>query len=43
MICTKFFGRDMVYTFRVKFQDNQGIVQFRNDSNETAQLTRIKH
>ena len=24
MICTKFFGRDMVYTLRVKFQDNQG-------------------
>ena len=22
MICTKFFGRDMVYTLRVKFQDN---------------------
>ena len=28
MICTKFFGRDMVYTLRVKFQDNQGVVQF---------------
>ena len=38
MICTKFFGRDMEYTFRVKFQDNQGVVQFRNGSNETAKL-----
>ena len=28
----------MVYTLRVKFQDNQGVVQFRNGSNETAQL-----
>ena len=42
MICTKFFGRDMVYTLRVKFQDNQGIVQFRNGSNETAQLRKDK-
>ena len=33
MICTKFFGRDMVYTLRVKFQDNQGVVQFRNGRN----------
>ena len=24
MIHTKFFGRDKVYTLRVKFQDNQG-------------------
>ena len=38
MICTKFFGRDMVHTLRVKFQDNHGVVQFRNGSNETAQL-----
>ena len=38
MICTKFFGRDMGYTLRVKFQDNQGVVQFRNSSNETAEL-----
>ena len=38
MICTKFFGRDMVYTLRVKFQDNQGVVQFRNGSDELAQL-----
>ena len=38
MICTKFFGRDMVYTLRVKFQDNQGVAQFRNGSNETACL-----
>ena len=38
MICTKFFSRDMVYTLRVKFQDNQGVVQFRNGSNETAKL-----
>ena len=32
----------MVYTLRVKFQDNQGIVQFRNGSNETAQLRKDK-
>ena len=38
MICTKFFGRDMVYTLRVKFQDNQGVVQFKNGSDETAKL-----
>ena len=42
MICTKFFGRDMVYTLRVKFQDNQGVVQFRNGSDETAQLRKDK-
>ena len=42
MICTKFFGRDMVYTLRVKFQDNQGVVQFRNGSNETAHLRKNK-
>ena len=42
MICAKFFSRDMVYTLRVKFQDNQGIVLFRNDSNETAQLRKDK-
>ena len=42
MICAKFFSRDMVYTLRVKFQDNQGIVQFRNGSNETAQLRKHK-
>ena len=42
MICTKSFGRDMVYTLRVKFQDNQGVVQFRNGSNETAQLRKHK-
>ena len=42
MICTKFFGRDMVYTLRIKFQDNQGVVQFRNGSNETAQLRKNK-
>ena len=42
MICTKFFGRDMVYTLRVKFQDNQGVVQFRNGSNETAYLRKNK-
>ena len=42
MICTKFFGRNMVYTHRVKFQDNQGVVQFRNGSNETAQLRKGK-
>ena len=37
MICTKFFGRDMV-----KFQDNQGVVQFRNGSDEIAQLRKDK-
>ena len=36
MICAKFFSRDMVYTLRVKFQDNQGVVQFKNGSNETV-------
>ena len=38
----RFFGRDMVYTLRVKFQDNQGVVQFRNGSNETAELRKNK-
>ena len=42
MICAKFFSRDMVYTLRVKFQDYQGIVQFRNGSNETTQLRKDK-
>ena len=42
MICTKFFGRDMVYTLRVKFHDNQGVVQFRNGSDEIAQLRKDK-
>ena len=42
MICTKFFGRDMVYTLRVNFQDNQGAVQFRNGSNEAAHLIKNK-
>ena len=42
MMCTKFFGRDMLYTLRVKFQDNQGVVKFRNGSNETAQLRKNK-
>ena len=42
MISTKFFGRDMVYTLRVKFQDNQGVVQFRNGSDEIAQLRKDK-
>ena len=41
-LCTKFFGRDMVYTLRVKFQDNQGVVQFKNGSNETTQLRKNK-
>ena len=27
-----------MYTLRVKFQDNQGVVQFRNGSDEIAQL-----
>ena len=30
MICTKFFGSDIVYTLRAKFQDNQGVVQCRS-------------
>ena len=42
MIYKKFFGRDMVYTLRVKFQDNQGVVQFRNGSDENAQLRKDK-
>ena len=42
MICTEFFGRDMVYTLRVTFQDNQGVAQFRNGSNETAHLRKNK-
>ena len=42
MICTKFFGRDMVYTLRVKIKDNQGVVQFINSSNETAHLRKNK-
>ena len=42
MICTKFFGRDMVYTLRVKFQDKQGVVQFRNGSDDIAQLRKDK-
>ena len=42
MICAKFFGRDMVYTLRVKFQDNQGVVQFRNGNDETAHLRKNK-
>ena len=32
----------MVYTLRVKFQDNQGVVQFRNGGNENAQLRKNK-
>ena len=40
--CIKFFGRHMVYTLRDKFQDNQGVLQFRNGSNETAQLRKNK-
>ena len=32
----------MVYTLRVKFQDNQEVVQFTNGSNETAQLRKNK-
>ena len=42
MICMKFLGRDMVYNLRVKFHDNQGVVQFRNGSDETAQLRKDK-
>ena len=32
----------MIYTLRVKFQDNQGVVQFRNGSYEIAQLRKDK-
>ena len=32
----------MVYTLRVKIQDNQGVVQFRNGSDETAHLRKDK-
>ena len=32
----------ITYTLRVKFQDNQGVVQFRNGSNEIAQLRKDK-
>ena len=32
----------MVYTLRVKFQDNQGVVQFRKGSGEIAQLRKDK-
>ena len=42
MICTKFFSRDMVYTLRIKLQDNQWVVQFRNGSNETTQWRKDK-
>ena len=42
MICAKFFGRDMVYTLRVKFQNNQGVVQFRSGRDEIAQLRKDK-
>ena len=42
MICAKFFHRDRVHTLRVKFQDNQGVVQFINVQNETVQLTKDK-
>ena len=42
MICTKFFSRDMMYTLRVKFQDNQEVVQFRNGSDETTQCRKDK-
>ena len=42
MICTKFYSRNMVYTLRVKFQDNQEVVQFKNGSNETAELRKNK-
>ena len=37
MICSKFFDRGMV-----KFKDNQGVVQFRNGSDEIAQLRQDK-
>ena len=31
-----------MYSLRVKFQDNQGVIQFRNGSNETAHLRKNK-
>ena len=42
MIGAKFFSRDMVYTLRVKIQDNQGVVQFINVKDETIQLRKDK-
>ena len=42
MICAKFFSRDMVYTLRVKIQDNQGVVPFINVRDETVQLRKDK-
>ena len=42
MIGTKFFGKDMVYTLGVKFQNNQGVVQFKNGCNETAESRKNK-
>ena len=39
IICTRFFSRDMVCTLRVKFQDNQEVVQFKNG---TVQLRKNK-
>ena len=42
MIGAKFFSRDMVYTLRVKIQDNQGVVQFINVKDETVQLRKDK-
>ena len=32
----------MVYTLRVKLQDNQGVVPFRNGTDETAQWRKDK-
>ena len=42
MVCVGFFGGDVVCALKVKFRDNQRIVQFRNGSNETAQLRKDK-
>ena len=38
MICTKFFSKDRVYTMRIKIQDNKGVVQFGNGSDNMAKL-----
>ena len=42
MICTKFFSKNMVYTLRVKIQNNQGVVQFINKSDKVAELRKNK-
>ena len=42
MICTKFFSKNMVYTLRVKIQDNQGLVQFINKYDKVEELRKNK-